>query len=69
MRRIHETLNASQIANIIPVIEQGIELEKATYLATRDPESRSRISDSCVFLSELYIRQMNINRTLRELPD
>lgn len=69
MRTIIETLTREQLAHIIPVIEQGLEFEKATYLATKDPESRRRIADTCYHLSLLYFRQVNINRLGMEVPD
>lgn len=60
--RVFESLSPSHLNNIIPVIEQGLELEKATYLATKDPASRCKISDTCFLLSLLHARQLNINR-------
>lgn len=69
MRKLIDSLTPSQLSNIIPVIEQGLELEKATYLATKDPDSRRRIADTCFHLSLLYVRQLNTNRLRMELPD
>lgn len=69
MQRIIESLTLEQITNIIPVIEQGIEFEALKYPATKDPESLSRISDSCLFLSLLYLRKMHIDGSSIDLPD
>lgn len=69
MQRIIESLTLEQIQNIIPVIEQGIEFESLKYPATKDPKSLSRISDSCLFLSLLYIWKMNIDRSSMKFPD
>lgn len=69
MRQLIEALTPSQLSNIIPVIEQGLEFEKATYIATKDPESRRRIADTCFYLSLLYVRQLNINGFGMEVPD
>ena len=57
-----ESLSFVQISNIIPVIEQGLELEKVEYIATKDPAVRARIADTSVFLSLLYFRKMNVDR-------
>lgn len=60
--KIIESLSFAQISNIIPVIEQGLELEKVEYLATKDPVLRTRIADTSVFLSLLYFRKLNVDR-------
>lgn len=62
MRTFIETLTPKQISHIIPILEQGLELEKVKYLATKDPSARPRIADSCVFLSSLRVRQLFIRR-------
>lgn len=64
-----EHLTHTQLLNIIPVVERGLELAEVEYLATKNPETRARICDTCIFLSFLYIRKLNINRSLGELPD
>lgn len=47
-----------QVSNIIVLLEKGLEIHKMEYLATRDPQTRSEISDGCVLLSFLYFRQL-----------
>lgn len=64
-----ETLSPAQIRNIITVLEKGLELEKLEYLATKNPETRERINATCVFLSILYFRKLNINRPISDFPD
>lgn len=46
---------------IIPVIENGLELEKLKYLATHDPQSQQRITDTTVLLSFLYFRAWDLS--------
>ena len=59
LNHLLSTLTDSQIESLIPVIEQGMELDKLTYIATRDEALRDRISDTCVFLSVLYFRRIS----------
>jgi len=54
-----ESLHSTQLTNIIATLEKGMELDKLEYLATNDPKTRTRISDSCLLLSFLYFRQMS----------
>lgn len=63
MRKFVESLTSSQLDHLIPVIEQGLEFEKLQYIATKDPESRCRIADTCIALNFLYIRKLDIDRT------
>lgn len=63
------TLPGVDISNIIYIMEQGLELEKAHYIATKNPDSRKRIADSCVFLSVLHFRQLDINRPGGHISD
>lgn len=60
---ILKTLESVETRNIIYIMEQGLELEKAHYLATKNPQSRRRIADSCVLLSVLHFRQLNSDGT------
>lgn len=53
-----KALSNTQVSNMIPVLEKGLEITKMEYIATRDETLRMGISDSCVFLSFLYFRQM-----------
>lgn len=69
MRTFIETLTITQLSHIIPVIERGLALEEIEYIATKNPEGHARICDACVFLSLLYIRKMDINRSFGELPE
>lgn len=61
MHKFVELLSITQISHIIPVIEQGLELTKLEYLATKDPDKRNQISASCVLLSFLRLRKLDIN--------
>lgn len=62
MRKIIESLTLEQLSNIIPVIEQGLELTKIEYIATKAPDTRCQIADTCVLLSFLYARKLYIDR-------
>jgi hypothetical protein len=53
-----QALTSTQLASIIPVIEDGLEIQKIKCLASPDEEIRNRISDTCVLLSFLYFRQI-----------
>lgn len=57
--RLLDHLTPTQVNHIIAVIEKGLEMERLEQLATRNPDSRARISDTCVFLSVLYLRKVN----------
>ncbi len=61
MQNFIESLTPAQISRINAIFEKGLEIEKAEYCATHDPEGRSRIADGCVFLSFLRVRQLYIN--------
>lgn len=52
-----DRLDISQLDNIIISLEQSLEMDKLEYLATKDPDTRTRISDTCFFLSILYCRR------------
>ena len=69
MWKLIETLTPTQLSHIIPVIEQGLEFEKLKYPATKDLESLDRITDTCLFLSSLYLRQLDINGAHGDLPE
>lgn len=69
MRNLIELLTPTQLSNIIPVIEQGLEFEQLKYPATKDPIALSRITDTCLLLSSLYVRQLDINRPGCDLTD
>lgn len=62
MQRLIDILTPVQLSNIIDVIEQGLEFEQLKYPATKDPECLSKITDTCLFLSSLYIRKLDVNR-------
>lgn len=69
MRKIIDILTPNQLSNIIIVIEQGLELEQLKYPATKDPECLSRITDTCLFLSSLYIRKLDVDGSSGEFPN
>lgn len=54
-------LSLSQIENIIPVMETGLEIHRSMAIASPDRESLDRISDTCVFLSLLYVRKLQLS--------
>jgi hypothetical protein len=53
-----KALTPTQVSHIIPILEDGLELQKLKYLATRDEQLRIVISDGCVLLSFLYFRSL-----------
>jgi hypothetical protein len=53
-----KALSPTQVSSIILLLEKGLELHKLEYLATRDEQSGTEISDGCVLLSFLYFRQL-----------
>lgn len=61
MRELIESLDPSRLLNVILITEQGLELEKLHYSATKDLESLNRINDTCLFLSALYIRKLDLD--------
>lgn len=69
MHNFIESLTPTQLERIAAVIERGLEFETVTYPATKDPEALARIADTCLFLTGLYVRKLDINRSGRNLPD
>jgi hypothetical protein len=53
-----KSLSKSQVSNIIPVLEKGLEIQKLEYIATQDINTGRQISDTCILLSFLYFRQL-----------
>ena len=55
--KIFEALTYTQIHNLIPIIERGLEVAKLEYIAKQDQDTRDQIYDAEMLLTFLYFRK------------
>lgn len=57
--RLLQAVQLIDLSAVIPVIEQGLEIQRMHYEATRSDESLRAIKETQMLLSFFYIRRVN----------
>lgn len=55
--KIIEALTYTQVHNLIPIIERGLEVAKMEYIASQNEATKDEIDDAETLLTFLYLRK------------